>query len=84
MSAPNQIQVQKQVTTQAIAKVDNAIDSAPAITQKQNAIASQPSTTPVDASNTIPAIVNSPTVSIILAFAVLIRVILDRPSSKKK
>ena len=84
MSAPNQVQVQKQVTTQAIAKVDNAINSAPSIIQKQNAIASQPSTTPVDASNTIPAIVNSPTVSIILAFAVLIRVILDRPSSKKK
>ena len=80
----NQNQVQKQVQTQAIAKVDNAINSAPANTQKQNAIASQPLITPVDTSNTIPAIVNSPTVSIILAFAVLIRVILDRPSSKKK
>ena len=69
-------QAQKQVTTQAIAQLDNA----PA---KQNAIASTPSTTPVDASNTIPAIVSNPTVSIILAFAVLVRVIIS-PSSGKK
>jgi len=74
MSVQNQKQVQNQ-----IAQVDNA-----PVSNKQTAIASQPSATPVDASNTIPAIVNSPTVSIILAFAVLIRVILDRPSSKKK
>jgi hypothetical protein len=75
MSVPNQ--VQKQVTTQAIAQLDNA----PA---KQTAIESTPTSTPFDASNTIPAIVNNPTVSIILAFAVLVRVIVDRPSSRKK
>ncbi|GBO54142.1 hypothetical protein APA_2090 [Pseudanabaena sp. lw0831] len=76
MSAPNQAQVQKPVTTQAIAQLDNA----PA---KQNAIASTPSTTPADASNTIPAIANNPTVAIILAFAVLVRSILGSSSSKK-
>jgi hypothetical protein len=70
--------VQKQVTTQAIAQTN----SAPA--NKQTAIESTPSTTPIDASNTIPALINSPTVGAILAFAVLIRVILDRPSSDKK
>ena len=37
-----------------------------------------------DASNTIPAIVSNPTVSIILAFAVLVRVIVDRSPSGKK
>ncbi|MEE3716640.1 hypothetical protein V2H45_07780 [Tumidithrix elongata RA019] len=52
--------------------------------QKSVAIESTPSSTPVDASNTIPAIVNSPTVGAILAFAVLVRVILDRPSSGKQ
>ena len=70
--------VQKQVTTQAIAQTT----SAPV--NKQTAIESTSSTTPVDASNTIPALINSPTVGAILAFAVLIRVILDRPSSNKK
>jgi hypothetical protein len=66
----NQTQAQKQVTTQAIAQLDNA----PA---KQTAIASTPSTTPIDASNTIPEIVSNPTVSIILAFAVLVQVIIS-------
>ena len=70
--------VQKQITTQAIAQTN----SAPA--NKQTAIKSVPSTTPVDASNTIPALINSLTVGTILALAVLIRVILDRPSSDKK
>jgi hypothetical protein len=69
MSVPNQAQVQKQVTTQAIAQVNNA----PA-NNNQTAIATTP--TP-DASNTIPAIVSNPTVSIILAFAVLVRVIIS-------
>ncbi|MEA5485907.1 MULTISPECIES: hypothetical protein [Pseudanabaena] len=73
-----QNQVQKPVTTQAIAQTN----SSPA--NKQTAIESIPSTTPVDASNTIPALINSPTVGTILALAVLIRVILDRPSSDKK
>jgi hypothetical protein len=68
--------VQKQVSTQAIAQTY----SAPA--NKQTAIASTPSTTPVDTSNT-PEIVSNPTVSIILAFAVLVRVIIS-PSSGKK
>jgi biotin carboxyl carrier protein len=70
--------VQKQVMTQAIAQTN----STPA--NKQTAIESIPSTTPVDASNTIPALINSPTVGTILALAVLIRVILDRPSANKK
>ena len=78
MNTQNQVQVQKQVTTHEIAQVNNA----PA-NNKQNAIASTPSTTPIDASNTIPAIVSNPTVSIILAFAVLVRVIIS-PSSGKK
>ncbi|MCE2982681.1 MAG: hypothetical protein ACK5AW_00290 [Pseudanabaena sp.] len=75
----NQNQVQKQVTTQAIAQANNS----PA-NNKQTAIESTPTSTPIDASNTIPAIANNPTVSIILAFAVLVRVIVDRPSSRKK
>ncbi|MCL1490205.1 MAG: hypothetical protein M1G31_05515 [Pseudanabaena sp. Salubria-1] len=75
----NQNQVQKQVTTQAIAQANNA----PA-NNKQTAIESTPTSIPIDASNTIPAIANNPTVSIILAFAVLVRVIVDRPSSRKK
>ncbi|MBD2318266.1 hypothetical protein [Phormidium tenue] len=70
--------VQKPVTTQAIAQTN----SSPA--NKQTAIESIPSTTSVDASNTIPTLINSPTVGAILALAVLIRVILDRPSSDKK
>ncbi|WP_434684748.1 hypothetical protein [Pseudanabaena minima] len=69
--------VQKQVTTQAIAQTNTPAN-------KQTAIESVPSTTPIDASNTIPALINSPTVGTILALAVLIRVILDRPSSDKK
>jgi hypothetical protein len=69
---------QNQITTQAIAQTN----SSPA--NKQTAIESIPSTTPVDASNTIPALINSSTVGTILALAVLIRVILDRPSSDKK
>ena len=69
---------QNQITTQAIAQTN----SSPA--NKQTAIESVPSTTPVDASNTIPALINSSTVGTILALAVLIRVILDRPSSDKK
>ena len=80
MSVPNQ--VQKQVTTQAIAQVPQA-NNAPA-NNKQTAIESTPTLTPIDASNTIPEIVSNPTVSIILAFAVLVRVIVDRPSSRKK
>jgi len=60
MSAPNQAQVQKQVTTQAIAQVDN-----------------------VPASANL-AFVRDPIFWTILALAVLIRVILDRPSSEKK
>jgi hypothetical protein len=80
MSVPNQ--VQKQVTTQAIAQVPQA-NNAPA-NNKQTAIESMPTPTSIDASNTIPAIVSNPTVSIILAFAVLVRVIVDRPSSRKK
>jgi hypothetical protein len=64
--------VQKQVTTQAIAQVPQA-NNAPA-NNNQTAIATTP--TP-DASNTIPAIVSNPTVSIILAFAVLVRVIIS-------
>ena len=71
------VQNQKQVQTQ-IAQVDNA-----PVDNKQTAIAT-PSPTPVDASNTIPALIHSPTVGTILALAVLIRVILDRPSSGKK
>ena len=51
-------------------------------TQVQS-IESMPSATPVDASNTIPSIINSPTVSVILAFAVLIRVIVGSSSDKK-
>ena len=44
--------------------------------QVQNqAIATTPSTTPVNVSSDIPAIANSNTVAIILAFAVLVRVI---------
>jgi len=46
-------------------------------------IESVPTTPPVDASNTIPSIINSPTVSVILAFAVLIRVIVGSSSDKK-
>ncbi|TYQ24365.1 hypothetical protein PseudUWO311_19535 [Pseudanabaena sp. UWO311] len=80
MSVPNQ--VQKQVTTQAIAQVPQT-NNAPT-NNKQTAIESTPTSTPIDASNTIPAIVSNPTVSIILAFAVLVRVIVDRPSSRKK
>jgi hypothetical protein len=80
MSVPNQ--VQKQVTTQAIAQVPQA-NNVPA-NNKQTAIESTPTSTPIDTSNTIPAIANNPTVSIILAFAVLVRVIVDRPSSRKK
>ncbi len=60
MSAPNQVQVQKQVTTQAIAQVDS-----------------------VPASANL-AFVRDPIFWTILALAVLIRVILDRPSSGKK
>ncbi len=75
----NQNQVQKQVTTQAIAQANNV----PA-NNKQTAIETTPTSTPIDASNTIPAIVSNQTVSIILAFAVLVRVIVDRPSSRKK
>lgn len=60
MSAPNQVQVQKQVTTQAIAQVDNL-----------------PTTANL-------AFVRDPIFWTILALAVLIRVILDRPSSDKK
>jgi hypothetical protein len=56
----NQSQVQKQVTTQAIAQVDNV---------------------PVSANL---AFVRDPIFWTILALAVLIRVILDRPSSDKK
>lgn len=74
----NQAQFQKQVTTQSIAQTN----SAPA--NKQTAIESTPSNTPVDASNVIPAMINSPTVGAILALAVLVRVIVDRPSSDKK
>jgi biotin carboxyl carrier protein len=74
----NQAQFQKQVTTQAIAQTN----SAPA--NKQTAIESIPSNAPVDASNAIPAMINSPTVGAILALAVLVRVIVDRPSSDKK
>ena len=81
MNNQTQAQVQKQVTTQAIAQVPQANNS-PA-NNKQTAIASTPSTTPVDASNTIPAIVSNPTVSIILAFAVLVRVIISSSSGKK-
>ena len=55
-----QNQVQKQVTTQAIAQVDN-----------------------LPASNHL-AFVRDPIFWTILALAVLIRVILDRPSSGKK
>ncbi|PZV13821.1 MAG: hypothetical protein DCF20_14210 [Pseudanabaena sp.] len=72
--------VQKQVATQAIAQVPQA-NTAPT-NNKQTAIESTPTSTPIDA-NTIPAIVSNPTVSIILAFAVLIRVIIS-PSSGKK
>jgi hypothetical protein len=47
--------------------------------QVQNqAIASTPPTTPVNVSTDIPAIATNNTVAIILAFAVLIRVICDR------
>lgn len=60
MSAPNQVQVQKQVTTQAIVQVDNL-----------------PTSTNL-------AFVRDPIFWTILALAVLIRVILDRPSSDKK
>jgi hypothetical protein len=60
MSAQNQVQVQKQVTTQAIAQVDS-----------------------VPASANL-AFVRDPIFWTILALAVLIRVILDRPSSDKK
>jgi hypothetical protein len=77
-----QNQVQKPVMTQAIAQVPQA-NNVPA-NNKQTAIESTPTSTPLDASNTIPAIVSNPTVSIILAFAVLVRVIVDRPSSRKK
>jgi len=59
----------------------------PSQNQKQvqnQAIASTPSTTLVNPSNDIPAIATNNTVAIILAFAVLIRVICDRPSSNKK
>jgi hypothetical protein len=55
---------------QPIAKVTQ-VNNEPA---SQTAIATTP--TP-DASNTIPAIVSNPTVSIILAFAVLVRVIIS-------
>jgi len=65
MSAQNQKQVQTQ-----IAQVDNA-----PVNNKQTAIATTPSTTPVNVPNDIPAIANSNTVAIILAFAVLVRVI---------
>jgi hypothetical protein len=51
--------------------------------QVQNqAIASTPSTTPVNVSNDIPAIANNPNVAIILAFAVLIRAILGSSANK--
>jgi hypothetical protein len=53
--------------------------------QKQvqtQAIASTPSTTPVNVSNDIPAIANNPNVAIILAFAVLIRAILGSSANK--
>ena len=63
------VQNQKQVQTQ-IAQVDNA-----PVNNKQTAIATTPSTTPVNVPNDIPAIANSNTVAIILAFAVLVRVI---------
>ena len=63
MSAPHQAQVQKQVTTQAIAQVAQ-VDSAPASANL--------------------AFVRDPIFWTILALAVLIRVILDRPSSDKK
>jgi biotin carboxyl carrier protein len=56
---------------QPIAQVNNA----PA-NNNHTAIATTPTPTP-DASNTIPAIVSNPTVSIILAFAVLVRVIIS-------
>jgi len=80
MPAPNQAQVQKPVATQEIAQVTHN----PSTNNKQNAIESIPSPTPVDASNAIPAIITSPTVSTILAFAVLVRVIVDRPSNHHK
>jgi hypothetical protein len=83
MPSPNQVQVQKQVTTQAIAQAAQ-VDNAPVNNKQTTAIASIPSTTPVDASNAIPAMINSPTVGAILALAVLVRVIVDRPSSDKK
>ena len=63
------VQNQKQVQTQ-IVQVDNA-----PVNNKQTAIATTPSTTPVNVPNDIPAIANSNTVAIILAFAVLVRVI---------
>jgi len=66
MSAQNQ----KQVQTQTIAQVNNA-----PVNNNQKAIATTPSTTPVNVPNDIPAIANSNTVAIILAFAVLVRVI---------
>lgn len=71
MSVPNQAQVQKQVTTQAIAQTN----SAPA--NKQTAIATTPAPTHVDPPNNIPEIVSNPTVSIILAFAVFVQVIIS-------
>ena len=67
------------MSVQNQAQVSNATAN-----NKQTAIESTPSNTPVDASNTIPALINSPTVGTILSLSVLIRVILDRPSSNKK
>lgn len=67
-----------QVQNQATAQVDN-----PPVSNKQTAIASTPSTTPVNVSNDIPAIANNPNVAIILAFAVLIRAILGSSANKK-
>ena len=64
MSVPNQVQVEKQVTTQSIAKVDNAINNTPPSANL--------------------AFVRDPIFWTILALAVLIRVILDRPSPDKK
>ncbi|MFN7715850.1 MAG: hypothetical protein ACK5QS_10275 [Pseudanabaenaceae cyanobacterium] len=82
MDTPNQAQSQKPVATQEIAQVNQTHN--PSTNNKQNAIESIPPQTPVDASNAIPAIITSPTVSTILAFAVLVRVIVDRPSNHRK
>lgn len=70
MPVQTQTQIQTQTQTQIQPQAQKQVTT--------QAIASTPSPTTTD---NIPAIINNPTVGIILAFAVLVRAILGSPSA---